>query len=109
MAETRWFRGEGGGLHQFDVPLKEPYAEQARKGRLVEVPAPASAAAGAPAATPTPAVDPAPADEAADEIDRPGRAHPKADWVAYAADVSGLPAEQLEQLTKAELITEYGG
>ena len=109
MTETRWFRGEGGGLHRFDVPLKEPYAEQALKGRLVEVPAPADAAAGAPASTLSPAVDSAAADEAADEAVRPPRSDAKAEWVAYAVAVSGMSAEAAEQLTKAELISRFGG
>jgi hypothetical protein len=54
-------------------------------------------------------VDAAPVDEPAVEADRPGRAHPKADWVAYATQVSDLTVDEAEELTKAELISRFGG
>ena len=109
MAESKSYRGEGGAVIRFDLPLAEQYAEQVRKGRLVEVPDAADAVSGAPAATPAAAVDPAPPDEPADSADRPGRAHPKADWVAYAIQVSDLTEAEADELTKAELISRFGG
>lgn len=102
MAVSAWFRGEGGGLHEFALPLPDVYAQQERAGRLTRVDPP----------TPAPAVEPVaePAAEAdTGEVERPSRADSKADWVAWAHHVSKRPTAELEEMTKAALIAEYGG
>lgn len=37
MAETIWLRGEGGGLHEFDLPLDERFAVRLESGALQRV------------------------------------------------------------------------
>lgn len=82
---TAWFRTEGGALMQFDVPLAGVFAEQARRGELVEAPAP------------EPAVD----------SERPADRAPKSDWTAYAVAQGADPGDA-EDMTRAELIDRYG-
>lgn len=57
---------------------------------------------------PEPDDEPAAASER-DEDDRPSTRAPKAKWVAYAEQAHGIPAEEAEEMTKAELIETFGG
>lgn len=45
--DTAWFRGEGGSIHGFDLPLAPEIAAQIRTGRLVQVDGPDDPEAGA--------------------------------------------------------------
>lgn len=103
MAGSAWFRGEGGGLHKFDLPLSEVYAAQEAAGRLTRVDPPAPAPAAPVAAEPVEAVEPVAVPE------RPAQADRKADWVAYAAAVSDLTEAEADEMTKADLIDRFGG
>lgn len=103
MSETAWFRGEGGGLHEFALPLSEVYAEQERKGWLTRADPPAPASAGAPEAG---AVEPLGVDPSLGSLERPPRSDPKAEWLAYARQISNR--DDLDELSKAELIKEFG-
>ena len=38
--DTGWFRGEGGAVHEYSLPLAEVYADQVRAGHLVVVTGP---------------------------------------------------------------------
>lgn len=109
MSETAWFRGEGGGLHEFALPLREVYAEQERAGRLTRVdpPTPAVAPVSAPVVEQGPPVD-ADADASLGSLERPARSDSKADWIAYALQVSDLSADEAAALTKTELIERFG-
>ncbi len=111
MPDTKWFRGEGGGLHEFAVPLPEVFADQVRSGRLVEVPPPTPAVKAGPAAAPVAdaVADPDETDAAPlDSVERPARADSKADWIAYAAHVSTMPRADLDAMTKSQLIEQFG-
>lgn len=93
-----WFRGEGGGLHKFDLPLPAVYARQERAGRLVRVDPPVPAApAGAPAATP-----------GSGSLERPARSDSKQEWLDYASQVPNPDGLDLGSLSKAELVKEFG-
>jgi hypothetical protein len=37
VADTIWLRGEGGGLHEFDLPLDDRFATRLERGELVRV------------------------------------------------------------------------
>lgn len=101
------FRGEGGGLHEFDLPLPDVYAAQERAGRLVRVDPPSPSASAVPApVVEQPAV---PADAADGSPERPARADSKADWIAYGAQVSDLSRDDLSAMTKADLVAMFGG
>jgi hypothetical protein len=102
--ETAWFRGEGGGVWRFDLPLSEVMAEQAAKGLLVRVHEDGSTWAEPPPAEPVEA-DSGPAESAPA---KPAQADSKAAWVAYAHAVTGRPVDELDALTKADLIKEVG-
>lgn len=44
-----------------------------------------------------------------EETKRPSVRASKAEWVAYAEQAHGIPAEEAEEMTKAELIETFGG
>lgn len=103
------FRGRGGGLHRFQLPLPPAFAAQETAGLLVRVdeqpPVPVPA-------VPAPVVEqPAvPADAVDGDIpERPARSDSKDAWVAWAHHVSKRPVAELDAMTKATLVAEYGG
>lgn len=118
MAEYATYRGRGGGLHRFKLPLSPAFAEQVAKGYLVlvdEVPSPtrkpepkvesieeAKALADA-VLDSTKGV----ADEVQISVDRPSRADSKAEWVAYAVAM-GTSEDDAKAMTKAQLVERYG-
>jgi hypothetical protein len=96
MAETHYYRGEGGVVWPYDLPLPEPIQEKVTKGYLRRV-----HSDGSPWAPP--------AAEAVDPGDqRPGQAAVKAEWVGYAVRVHGADADEADGMTKADLIEKYG-
>lgn len=111
-APHAWFRGEGGSIHKMDLPLHPVFADQVAKGSLIEVPAPAGAPAAAEPASSEPAssesVIPAGVDPSLGPLDKPARSDSKAEWVAYARQVSNLSPAEASALTKAELIERIG-
>lgn len=110
MVESAWFRGEGGGLHRFDLPLPDVYAEQERKGQLVRVDPPAPVVAPVPARVvgQVPPAEPVADEDLGSLLERPARSDSKADWIAYALQVSDLSADGASALTKAELTERFG-
>lgn len=113
MADTVWMRGEGGSVIAMDLPLPEGIQQRVDAGLIVRVNPDGSPWSGEDPVVPDPdVVDPEDADELArDDVGpaRPERANPKARWVEYAQLVSDLTREEAEALTKAELITRFGG
>ena len=108
MAESAWYRGEGGGLFQFDLPLPSVYAEQERQGRIARVNADGTLWS----AEVEPKPRPKPVDVDGEDADlgpvRPSQASPKAQWVDYAQLVSDLSRDEAQALTKAELVDRFG-
>jgi len=103
MAEFAVFRGVGGGLHRFQLPLAPAFAALEAKGLLVrEDEEPPSA----------PKPRPKPVDVDGEDADlgpvRPSQASPKAQWVDYAQLVSDLSHDEAQALTKAELVDRFG-
>lgn len=90
-AETIYLRGEGGGIHELDLPLPEGIAERYSKGLLTRV-----NADGSPYG-----------DDAQAEVERPTKSDPKADWVRWAV-AQGADAEEADGMTKADLVEHYG-
>lgn len=43
------------------------------------------------------------------ELERPATSAPKAEWVAYVAELTGQNPADVEQYTKAQLVEQYGG
>jgi hypothetical protein len=111
MSRTAWFRGEGGGLHLFDLPLNEIYAAQERQGRLIRVNPDGSAWSDAPEVE---SEQDRKAREDAADLERPigpvkpSRADSKAQWVDYAELSSELAHDELTAMTKAALIERFG-
>lgn len=111
MSRSAWFRGEGGGLHLFDLPLPAAYAEQERQGRLIRVNSDGSAWSDAPGVE---SDEERKAREDAADLERPigpvkpSRADSKAQWVDYAELSSELAHDELVGMTKAQLVERFG-
>ena len=111
MADSVWMRGEGGSVIKMDLPLPEAIQQRVDAGMIVRVNEDGSAwSDSTPEPTPEPASEDA-AELARDDVGpvRPERANPKSRWVEYAQLVSDLTREEAEALTKAELISRFGG
>ena len=113
--DTAWFRGEGGMVHEYDLPLREVFADQVRQGRLVEVAGPDGAAVPADkghvgAATPQ-LVGPGQTIAA-----RPQDAATVEVWRDYATAVvayggvaaGGVDAGAIDKMSKRQLIEAFG-
>lgn len=102
MAETGFFRGEGGVILLLDLPLPEVMQDKVTKGYLVRV-------AGEDGGT---YVEPAPAEDGSDLTNgvppRPAQAATKAEWVGYAVLVHDMKPDDAEALTKQDLIDKFG-
>ena len=96
MTESIYVRGEGGSVFKMDLPLPEPIAERLTKGLLRRV-----NADGSPHTEPSPDVPGAPAEE-------PAKSATKAEWIGWAV-ANGADLEEVEAMTKADLIEKYGG
>jgi len=111
MSRSGWFRGEGGGLHKFDLPLPELYAAQERQGRLIRVNPDGSAWSDEPVQE---SEQERQAREDAADLERPigpvkpSRADSKAQWVDYAELSSELAHDELAAMTKAQLVERFG-
>ena len=93
MAETIHVRGEGGAVWEMDLPLPDGVAQRLERGDLARV-----------------NEDGSPYEEPADEVPDgpPAKTASKAEWVAYASRWHDN-REELEGMTKAELIKGFGG
>lgn len=90
MSATAQFRGEGGSIFTFDLPLSADNEKKVALGYLRRVTSDAS-------------------EEVAVEqvsVERPAQSAPKADWVSFAVHMHGLTPDEAEAMTKADLI-EY--
>lgn len=111
MSRSAWFRGEGGSLLEFDLPLTEHYAAQERQGRLIRVNPDGSAWSDAPEFE---SDEDRKAREDAEDQERPigpvkpSRADTKAQWVDYAELSSDLSHDELQAMTKAQLVERFG-
>ena len=99
MAESAFFRGEGGAVWEMDLPLSEDMQVQLLKGRLMRVNQDGS----------TYTELPADGAEAEPEVEAPPAANaPKAAWIGYVHRVHGLPLDEAEALTKNDLMELAG-
>ena len=98
MADTKWYRGEGGVVWAFDQPLSETAAEQVRLNRLVEVAAPDDAQSGGHAE---------PAVVLPVTGTRPAQHDAKSAWVDFAV-ANGMTRMEADNATKAMLIEQFG-
>lgn len=110
MTENALYRGSGGGLHRFALPLSPAFAAQEAKGLLVRVDeqpthAPSTGAAVAAIDEVVAVVDSL--KDTTVTVDPPERTDPKSKWVAYAL-ASGLTEADAKAMTKAELINKFG-
>ncbi|MFE4919005.1 hypothetical protein [Streptomyces sp. NPDC056661] len=95
MAETAFFRGEGGAVWEMDLPLGSAHQRDVELGRLIQVDPEGSAFT-------EPATEPDPQEPAK----KPNKASSKADWVAWAVQ-QGAEQEEAESLTLAALIERF--
>lgn len=121
MAEYATYRGRGGGLHRFKLPLSPAFAEQLAKGYLVrvdEAPSPARKLA-------MPivigyddksiekiqevrdALDSLKVKPIDVELTRPHQVDAKAKWVAYAV-AQGMAEADAKAMSKAKLVERFG-
>jgi hypothetical protein len=128
MAEYATYRGRGGGLHRFKLPLSPAFAEQVAKGYLVLVDDMPAVPVHKPIVVVGQHVVPNPiksveeakaladdmldmvkgaADEVHISVSRPSHADAKAKWVAYAV-AQGMAEADAKAMTKAELVDKYG-
>lgn len=92
---VEYYRGEGGVVWAFTTPLPDAAADQVRRGKLVAVEPPSDDddrnRAGMPVAA-----------------QRPAATDPKSMWTEWAV-ASGLPAGEVRNMTKAELVAMFSG
>jgi hypothetical protein len=98
MAETGFFRGEGGHVWELDLPLTESFARREQEGGLVRVNEDGSALQGEAEEPEAPGPEPAV---------RPSKSASKADWLAYAVS-QGADEAEAESMTRDELAKAYG-
>jgi hypothetical protein len=107
MAESGWFRTEGGSVILMDLPLPDVIQQRVDAGLITRVNPDGTPWTGddpvpAPTPAPAPVPDPAPAPE------KPHHSAHKAAWVDYAVEVGGMSRDEASDLTKAELIERFG-
>lgn len=98
MAETAFFRGEGGVVLEMDLPLPEGIAQRVERGAIVRV---ANAQGDPYVATEGTPLVPAPPTK------RPADSAPKAAWVAWAV-ACGADPEEASGANKGDLVERYG-
>jgi hypothetical protein len=108
MAETIYLRGEGGGIHEMDLPLPESIEERLVKGMLQRVNEDGTPYTEPVTEEPTGAGKaPAPGTQVpGPPLTEPAKSATKADWVGWAV-VKGANAEEADGMTKADLIEQY--
>lgn len=100
VAETGWFRGEGGVIWPMTLPLNEVMAQKLVKGYLTRV-----NEDGSPYAEPVPDGE----EPAEPQLEKPPAANaPKAEWIGYAHRVHKVPIDDAEAMTKTDLMERYG-
>lgn len=92
MAETGWFRTEGGSVIEMDLPLHEAIQQRVTKGAIVRV----ADADGSPYV-----------EEAAEESPTLTKSSTKAEWVGWAVR-NGMTPDDAEAMTKNDLIELHG-
>jgi len=115
--ESGFFRGAGGGVHEFDLPLSEEFQNQVAAGRLVRVNADGSTfvtqvTEGSEVTTGS-TVTPSTEDDeimilAGGKPDRPSDNAALPTWKTYAVQAKGGDPVKVEGMTKPELIKAYG-
>ncbi|MFE9865874.1 hypothetical protein ACFYPZ_24570 [Streptomyces sp. NPDC005506] len=100
MAETAYFRGEGGHVWEMDLPLGEQHARAHKEGRLVRVNQDGSAFSESAEESEASSTEPA-------SIPMPSKGGSKADWVAYAV-AQGADVAEAESKTRDQLVDAYG-
>lgn len=103
MAETHHYRGEGGVVWAFDLPLPEPIQEKVTKGYLRRV-----NADGSPWTEPVTESDDNGGEGGGGGEQRPAQNAQKADWVGYAVRAHGADPDEADGMTKQDLIEKYG-
>lgn len=99
-ADFIYVSAAAGHVIKVDLPLHEAMADQLTKGHVRRVNADGS-----------PYTEPAASGEQdqADAGEQPPAASAvKAEWVGYAVRVHGVPVDDAEAMTKADLIERYG-
>lgn len=92
MAETGFFKGSGGAVFEFALPLTDVQQYQLGRGELVRVNA-----------------DGGPFEAEPEELKRPADSASKAAWVGYARAVDpDLSVDDADAMTKNDLIEMYG-
>lgn len=86
-----------------DLPLQDVYAAQERQGRLVRV-----NADGSLWSAPEPEPEPEVGEDEPVGPHKPARVDNKAAWVTYAELVSDMGHDELEAMTKADLVKRFG-
>lgn len=111
MSRSAWFRGEGGGLHLFDLPLNEIFAAQERQRKLIRVNPDGSVWSDEPVQE---TEEERKAREDAEDLERPlgpvkpSRADSKAQWVDFAELSSEMSHDDLAAMTKSQLVERFG-
>ena len=103
MAATIWIKGEGGIVMEHDTPLSEPLQQRLRDGRIKRCNPDGSTWHGEDtedAEGERPDLPPPP-------NERPAHRAPRADWAAWAV-AQGADPEQVENMTKGDLIERFG-
>ena len=92
MADTGFFKGEGGTIWEMDLPLPEVMQEKVVKQYLKRVNEDG-----------TPYVE-----DAEQEPQRPATSAKKAEWVGWAVH-NGMDPDDADAMTKDDLIEKFGG
>lgn len=115
MAETVLMRGEGGSVIAMDLPLPHEIQERVNAGLIVRVNKDGSLWSDKPAKPPHVETDEeAKAREDAEDLERPiGPVKPaqnasKAQWQDYAKLSSDVDHDEIESMTKAQLVERFG-
>lgn len=89
--EVGYFRGSGGLVFDFELPLSEVHAHKLGRGELVRVNEDGSAYEDAPV------------------LAQPAKSASKNDWVGYARHVdSSLSLDDADAMTRNDLAEKYG-
>jgi hypothetical protein len=91
VAESAYYRGEGGTIWEMDLPLPEVMQEKAVKGYLKRVNEDGTAYVEA----------------VEEEPQRPAKTASKAEWVGWAVH-NGMTPDDADALTKNDLIEKFG-
>lgn len=115
MAETWFMRGEGGSIIPMDLPFPLEIQQRVDVGLIVRVNKNGSPWSGRP--EPEPHVETDEEREAREEAEdedrpvgpvKPSRADSKAQWIDYVKLSSDVDHDEIESMTKAQLVERFG-